>query len=89
MASAASIHPKRTLVCGLAGVLEEALAQVQVVAPDALGDGSARSDDLQEIDAGPPRRHRSGDVGLGQADGGLDARRRGKAWKKGRLRRVG
>ena len=36
----------------LAGVLEETLAQVHVVAPDALDDGSARADDLQKVDAG-------------------------------------
>jgi hypothetical protein len=31
---------------------------------------------------------RAGDIGLGQADGGLDARRMGKAGEKGRLRRI-
>src|SRR5450759_3236774 len=51
----------------LAGVLEEALAQVHVVPADALGDGALRADALQEIDAGTVRRDRAGDVRLGQA----------------------
>ena len=53
-----------------------------------LGDGASRPDALQEVDAGRARRHGPGDVRLGQADGGLDARRGRKAGKKGRLRRI-
>ena len=73
----------------LAGILQEPLAQVHVVAADALGDLPVRADALQEEDARPPRRNRTRDVRLGQADRGLNAGRGRKAGKKRQLRRVG
>src|ERR1700693_339663 len=64
-------HPaEEDVYLSLAGVLEEALAQVQVVAADALGDGALRANAFQEIDAGTVRRDRAGDVRLGQTDRG-------------------
>src|ERR1700693_1210670 len=83
-------HPtEENVPVSLAGVLEEALAQVHVVPADAFGDGALRTDALQEIDAGTAGRDRPGDVRLGQANRGLDAGSWRKAGEKRRLRRIG
>src|SRR5262245_5500432 len=51
-------HPaKEDVLLLLPGVLEEALAQVHVVAADLLRHRPSGADDLQEIDAGDPGRH--------------------------------
>src|SRR5262249_30884848 len=73
----------------LARVPQEPLAQVHVVPTHALGDLAVRSDALQKEDAGTPGRNRARDVRLGQADRRLYPGRRRKAWKEGKLRRVG
>jgi hypothetical protein len=83
-------HPaEEDVILPLPRVLQEPLAQVEVIAPHAFGDGAARAHGLKEIDARHPGRNRSRDVGLRQADGRLDARRRGKAGEERWLRRVG
>jgi hypothetical protein len=64
----------------LAGVLQEALSQVDVVAADLLDD-LPRGNALQEIDSGLGRWDVPGDVGLGQADRGLDSRSGGNLGK--------
>jgi hypothetical protein len=83
-------HPaKENVLFPVPGVLEESLSQVNVIAPDALGDVAPRADALEEIDAGRAGWNRARDVRFSQADGGLEARRRRKAGEERRLRRIG
>ena len=73
----------------LAGILQQALAQVHIVSAHVLGDASLPAATLLRkktppLRGGTVRRH----VRLGQTDRRLDARRGRQARKKGRLRRI-
>jgi hypothetical protein len=85
-----SKHPSEKHVdATLAGVLQEPLAQIDVVASDPLGNFSMRADSLQEKHARTSGRNHSRDIGFGQANRRLDSRSGRKVWEERRLDWIG
>jgi len=83
-------HPaEENVLPPLARVLEQPLTQIDVVASDALIYPSSLPHRLQEVNAGESGRDGARDVRFGQPHRGLDAGRRRKVGKKGRLSRIG